>query len=93
VAFADEEDQLDELPPNPTEQDLIEQKRRQNTVAARRSRKRKLEQFQNMEASRNEERQLKEMWMDRANVLLQVVRSMGANYPDFPQDEPKYADA
>jgi len=93
VAFADEEDQLDELPPNPTEQDLIEQKRRQNTVAARRSRKRKLEQFQNMEASRNEERQLKELWMNRSNVLLQLVRSMGVNYPDFPEDEPKYADA
>ena len=45
-----------------------------------------------MEASRNEERQLKEMWTNRANVLLQLVRSMGVNYPDFPEDDPKYAD-
>ena len=93
VAFADEEDQLDDLPPNPTEQDLIEQKRRQNTVAARRSRKRKLEQLQRLEASRDEERALKETWMERASVLLGLVRSMGVNYPDFEPDQRKYADA
>jgi hypothetical protein len=93
VAFADEEDQLDDLPPNPTEQDLIEQKRRQNTVAARRSRKRKLEQMQRLEASRDEERALKETWMERASVLLGLVRSMGVNYPDFEPDQRKYADA
>lgn len=93
TAFGDEEDQLDDLPPNPTEKDLIEQKRRQNTVAARRSRKRKLEQFQMMEKSRNEERQLKEQWQERANVLLNLVRTMGVKYPDFPQDQPEYADA
>ncbi|KIM41113.1 hypothetical protein M413DRAFT_445835 [Hebeloma cylindrosporum] len=93
VAFADEEDQLDDLPPNPTEQDLIEQKRRQNRVAARRSRKRKLEQFQRMEASRDEERGLKETWTERAQVLLGLVRSMGVNYPDFEPDQRKYADA
>ena len=93
VAFADEEDQLDDLPPNPTEQDLIEQKRRQNTVAARRSRKRKLEQMQRLEASRDEERALKEMWMERSSVLLGLVRSMGVNYPDFEPDQRKYADA
>ncbi|KAF8869737.1 hypothetical protein CPB84DRAFT_1693877, partial [Gymnopilus junonius] len=91
---ADEEDQLgDDLPPNPTEKDLIEAKRRQNTVAARRSRRRKLEQFQRMEASRNEERQLKEQWQERANVLLKLVRTMGVNYPDFPPDQLQYADA
>jgi len=32
-----------DLPPNPAEPDLIEQKRRQNAIAAQRSRKRKLE--------------------------------------------------
>ncbi|PPQ97617.1 hypothetical protein CVT26_002376 [Gymnopilus dilepis] len=92
---ADEEDQLEDtsLPPNPTEKELIEAKRRQNTVAARRSRRRKLEQFQRMEASRNEERQLKEQWQERANVLLKLVRTMGVNYPDFPPDQPQYADA
>ena len=83
VAFANEEDQLDDLPPNSTEQDLIEQKRRQNTVAARRSRKRKLEQMQRLQGSRDEERAFKEMWTERALVLLKLVRSMGVNYPDF----------
>jgi hypothetical protein len=43
VAFGDEEDHLDDLPPNPTRQDLIEKKQRQNTVATWRSRTRKLE--------------------------------------------------
>ena len=40
TAFGDEEYQLDDnvLPPNPMEKDLIEQERRQNTAAARRSR-------------------------------------------------------
>jgi hypothetical protein len=94
TAFGEEEDQLgDDLPPNPTEKDLIEAKRRQNTVAARRSRKRKLEQFQRMELSRNEERQLKEQWQERANVLLSLVRTMGVQYPDFPADQLQYADA
>jgi hypothetical protein len=95
TAFGDEEDQLgdDLLPPNPTEKDLIEAKRRQNTVAARRSRKRKLEQFQRMEMSRNEQRQLKEQWQERANVLLSLVRGLGVQYPDFPADTPQYDDA
>ena len=93
VAFADEEDQLDDLPPNSTEQDLIEQKRRQNTVAARRSRKRKLEQMQRLQGSRDEERAFKEMWTERALVLLKLVRSMGVNYPDFEPDQPRFADA
>jgi len=94
TAFGDEEDQLGEdLPLNPTEKDLIEAKRRQNTVAARRSRKRKLEQFQNMEKSRDEERRLKEMWQDRANMLLEVIRGMGVAYPDFPPDQPQYSNA
>ncbi|KAF8811238.1 hypothetical protein BYT27DRAFT_7046594, partial [Phlegmacium glaucopus] len=52
TVFGDGEDQLDDsiLPPYPTpEKDLIEQKRRQGTVAARRSRKRKLEHLQQLE--------------------------------------------
>ncbi|CAA7270699.1 unnamed protein product [Cyclocybe aegerita] len=92
AAFGDEEDQLgDDLPPNPTEKDLIEAKRRQNTVAARRSRKRKLEQLQTLEKSRDEERALKEQWQERANMLLGVLRGMGVTYPDFPPDEVKYS--
>ncbi|KAF9525876.1 hypothetical protein CPB83DRAFT_858776 [Crepidotus variabilis] len=93
TAFGEEEDQLldNELPLNPTEKDLIEAKRRQNTVAARRSRKRKLEQYQNMEKAREEEKQLKETWKERANVLLATLREHGVNYPDFPEDVQRYA--
>jgi len=45
-----------------------------------------------MDASRNEEQRLEEMWMNRAKALLQVMRLMGVHYPDFSEDEPKYAD-
>ncbi|PPQ70100.1 hypothetical protein CVT25_005606 [Psilocybe cyanescens] len=92
VAFGEEQDQLDQHPPDEKEADLIEAKRRQNTVAARRSRKRKLERVQNMEKSRDEERALKEIWQERANFFLGLARSHGHVYPDFPPDERQYAD-
>ena len=87
VAFGDEEDQLgDDSPLNENEKHLIEQKRLKNTLAARKSRRRKLEQYQNMEKSRDEERELKQVWKERALVLLQTLRKQGVNYPDFPED-------
>lgn len=88
AAFPDEEDQLDELPPNPTELDLIEQKRRQNTVAARRSRKRKLEYYQSLERALAQERALKEAWTERTNMLLGVLHHHGISFPPFPADPP-----
>ncbi|KAF9475079.1 hypothetical protein BDN70DRAFT_776529, partial [Pholiota conissans] len=82
AAFGDEEDQLgDDLPLNPTEKDLIEQKRRQNTVAARRSRKRKLEQFQKLQSEVDEERRLKEIWRTRAQTMLSTLHQMGVQWP------------
>jgi hypothetical protein len=89
TAFGDEEDQLDEyvLPPNPTEKDLIEQKRRQNTVAARRSRKRKLEHLQLLENSLEKERQEKERWRERAYMLSSMLANLGHQAPDFSIDE------
>jgi hypothetical protein len=87
VAFGDEEDQLgDDSPLNDNEKQLIEQKRLKNTLAARKSRRRKLEQYQNMEKSRDEERDLKRVWKERAMMLLQTLRKQGVNYPDFPDD-------
>jgi hypothetical protein len=87
VAFGDEEDQLgDDMPLNENEKHLIEQKRLKNTLAARKSRRRKLEQYQNMERSRDEERELKQVWKERSLVLLQTLRKQGVNYPDFPED-------
>ena len=85
TAFGDEEDQLDDyvLPPNPTEKDLIEQKRRQNTVAARRSRKRKLEHLQLLETSLEKERQEKEQWRERALMLSSILSGLNQPVPDF----------
>jgi hypothetical protein len=90
TAFGDEEDQLDDdyvLPPNPTEKDLIEQKRRQNTVAARRSRKRKLEHMQLLETSLEKERQLKEQWRERALMLSSILSGLNQAVPDFTADD------
>jgi len=89
TAFGDEEDQLDDyvLPPNPTEKDLIEQKRRQNTVAARRSRKRKLEHLQLLESSLEKERQEKEQWRERALMLSSILVGLNQPVPDFTADE------
>jgi len=87
VAFCDEEDELgDDSPLNDNEKNLIEQKRLKNTLAARKSRRRKLEQYQNMEKARDEERDLKQVWKERALVLLQTLRKQGVSYPDFPED-------
>ena len=89
TAFGDEEDQLDDyvLPPNPTEKDLIEQKRRQNTVAARRSRKRKLEHLQLLESSLEKERQAKEQWRERAMMLSSMLVNLNQPVPDFSVDD------
>jgi hypothetical protein len=89
TAFGDEEDQLDDyvLPPNPTEKDLIEQKRRQNTVAARRSRKRKLEHMQLLESSLEKERQEKEQWRERAFLLSSMLSNLNQPVPDFSVNE------
>jgi len=89
TAFGDEEDQLDDyvLPPNPTEKDLIEQKRRQNTVAARRSRKRKLEHLQLLETSLEKERQSKEQWRERAMMLASILSGLNQPVPDFTADD------
>jgi hypothetical protein len=89
TAFGDEEDQLDDyvLPPNPTEKDLIEQKRRQNTVAARRSRKRKLEHLQLLETSLEKQRQQKEKWRERTRMLQSMLNNLNQAVPEFSDDE------
>ncbi|KAF8992662.1 hypothetical protein BDQ17DRAFT_1369161 [Cyathus striatus] len=80
-----DEDELEELPPDASEQDQIEWKRRQNTIAARRSRKRKLEHQQHLE---NEIVRLQgeaNRWRDRANVLQSVLKSKGVAF-EFGDD-------
>ncbi|KAJ7796055.1 hypothetical protein B0H14DRAFT_2467849 [Mycena olivaceomarginata] len=63
-----EEDELTEEPlvPNPTAQQKIEYKRRQNTLAARRSRKRKLMHQKQLEEAVCQLTRDKDMWKMRA---------------------------
>jgi hypothetical protein len=91
AAFGDEEDELDDVPLDDNERELIEAKRRKNTEAARKSRKRKLLLYQNLEKARDEERNLKEVWKERALMTLSTLREHGINYPDFPEDVQQYA--
>ena len=80
-----EEDELraEDLPSH--ELDAIEAKRRQNTLAARRSRKRKLEHQRNLEMSLEEERTEKEMWKARASMYEAILRSHGLDVPTTGQ--------
>ncbi|EEB95062.1 hypothetical protein MPER_06026, partial [Moniliophthora perniciosa FA553] len=81
----DEQDELEPLPPNATEKQQIEWKRRQNTLAARKSRKRKLEYQQNMEAELNELRVDKEKWKTRAEVLRGMLARQGVVLDNWPE--------
>ena len=83
-----DEDQLDEeasgLPPSQNELDAIEAKRRQNTLAARRSRKRKLEYQRELEDSLEQEKSEKERWKGRAQLLEALLVSHGHEVPSLP---------
>ncbi|PPQ76632.1 hypothetical protein CVT24_012099 [Panaeolus cyanescens] len=84
TAFGDEDDELSSpnpMPLNPTEKDLIEMKRRQNTVAARRSRKRKLEQMLALETRVQELEKERDMWKSRAETYSGMLNTMGHNIP------------
>lgn len=83
-AFGDEEDQLEEitLPLNPTEAQLIEAKRRQNTIAARRSRQRKLEYTRHLEDKVDTLTEEKEMWKARAVTCEALLKSHGLTVPE-----------
>jgi hypothetical protein len=81
----EEEDELTEEPPaaNATDQEKIEWKRRQNTLAARRSRKRKLAYQQQLEASVDQLTRERDMWRNRAMTLKQLLLSHGIRFPEF----------
>jgi len=73
----------DDGEPGPTlsEEDAIKTKRLQNTLAARRSRKRKLEYQRELEDAIEAERKEKEMWRARALVLEALLRDKGHEVP------------
>lgn len=89
TAFGDEEDELvedAEGQPTATEAEAIAAKRRQNTLAARRSRKRKLEYQKQLEDAVEQERKEKEMWKNRAVLLQsQLASALGMKVP-FPDE-------
>lgn len=80
-----EEDELAEEPlkPNATELEQIEWKRRQNTLAARKSRKRKLVHQQELENKVAALTQEKEMWRQRALMLQHLLQSHGVPFNEF----------
>ncbi|KIY65935.1 hypothetical protein CYLTODRAFT_437641 [Cylindrobasidium torrendii FP15055 ss-10] len=84
---SDEEDELTEEPPaaNATDQEKIEYKRRQNTLAARRSRKRKMQYTNNLQETVERLMIEKEVWKTRALTLRQLLQSHGVACPDFPE--------
>ena len=61
--------------------DPIAAKRLQNTLAARRSRKRKLEHLLEIEANLDHEKQQKEQWRSRAMTLEALLLSHGIPVP------------
>jgi hypothetical protein len=67
--------------PSLSEEDAIRTKRLQNTLAARRSRKRKLEYQRELEDAIDAERQGKEMWRAHALVLEALLRDKGHEVP------------
>jgi hypothetical protein len=83
IAFGDEDDELEDLPLNPTEEELIDHKRRQNTLAARRSRKRKLEQHLSDQAEKEEAIRVGNVWKTRAEALREYLIANGIPYPEF----------
>jgi hypothetical protein len=86
AAFGDEQDELNEdvsITPSMTEQEQIEAKRRQNTVAARRSRKRKLEYQRELEESVERYKRESEVWKSRAMTYQALLRSHNIECPEL----------
>ena len=83
-AFGDDEESSKYV----AELDTTAFSRLQNTLAARRSRRRKLEHKSELEASLERERQLKEQWRSRAMTLEAVLFSHGIPVPPATIDEP-----
>jgi len=84
TAFGDEdEDHLEPLGPNATELEQIEYKRRQNTIAARRSRARKLQHQQELETKIDDLTREKDVWKERALMCQQMLVAHGIRAPSF----------
>jgi len=76
-----EEEDILSAPPTTSELSAIEAKRRQNTLAARRSRKRKLEHQRDLESTIDNERAEKDAWKQRALAFEAILNSNGIRIP------------
>jgi hypothetical protein len=79
----EDELELEALKPNATELEQIEWKRRQNTLAARKSRKRKLLHQQDLENQVVELTNDREKWKQRALTLLGILQANGIPFAEF----------
>jgi hypothetical protein len=85
TAFGEEDDDFNEppLPPDATEKEQIEYKRRQNTVAARRSRKRKLQYQQDLEEKVERLSRERDVWKTRAIMCQDMLVANGVQFSGF----------
>lgn len=87
VAFGDDDlKELGELSPTASEQETIEYKRRQNTLAARKSRKRKLEHQHLLEEQIVDLQGEVERWKTRALMSQDMLRQNGIPFTPFEDD-------
>ncbi|KAJ7738340.1 hypothetical protein B0H16DRAFT_1570511 [Mycena metata] len=81
VAFdGDDDEELPPLSPTASEAETIEHKRRQNTLAARKSRKRKLEHQQMLEDQVQMLQGEVTVWRERALMAQEMLRGAGVNF-------------
>ncbi|KAK0221437.1 hypothetical protein IW262DRAFT_1373801 [Armillaria fumosa] len=76
----DEEDELEPPPPDATDRQMIEYKRRQNTLAARKSRKRKLEHQQQLEDKVETLTLEVEQWRTKAEIYQSILQSHNISF-------------
>lgn len=87
MSSEDEDDYLGELPSDATDQQKLDYQRQRNTLAARRSRKRKELYKQELEALVDELTVETEKWKTRAEMLRRIVegQGMGLICPDWSE--------
>ena len=77
----DDEETIPDLPPDATEEEQIKNKRLQNTLAARRSRKRKLEHQKQLEDENDGLRASRDGWRSHTQALEELLRGHGIDPP------------
>lgn len=84
-ALGDDDDEFREAlpPPSASEQELIAWKRRQNTLAARKSRQRKLLHTQELEKQVEQQVRESEKWRVRTEMMQQLLSAHGIPVPEF----------